>query len=170
MSPQSIASFHCPRYEELPSIDLYMDQVVQILSGTIRALYGAQEEVTRTMINNYVKHRILPAPVKKKYNREHLCYLLFICILKRLFSIGEINALLRMLEASLSMPQAYNTFAGILEETLCAVFAHQPLSSGEATSQSNDLDVLYSAAFAVSHKVYVQRALPVDAAPASSTN
>ena len=64
-------NFHCPRYDELPSIDLYLDQVISILSDTLDDLYPEDEDkvITGTMINNYVKCRAIEPPNKKKYSK-----------------------------------------------------------------------------------------------------
>ena len=50
---------HIPRWEELPNIDLYLDKVVTILEDYLKDLVNSKEDkiITKTMINNYVKHR-----------------------------------------------------------------------------------------------------------------
>ena len=66
---EQVQTYHMPRYDELPAIDLYMDQVVAILEDCLRLfLRDAQEKrITPAMINNYVKLKVLPPPVKKRY-------------------------------------------------------------------------------------------------------
>jgi len=69
-----ISSFLFPRWNELPEVDLYMDQVVGYLSQKLSVFYDTEDEdsgkmITATMINNYVKQRIIAAPVKKRYDR-----------------------------------------------------------------------------------------------------
>lgn len=161
-------AFHCPRYEELPAIGLYMDQVIQILSHTITALFGPEDAVTGAMINNYVKHKVIPAPVKKKYSRDHLCRLLFVCILKRVFSISEISALLAWQQNTCDVSLAYNTFCIELENALKAVFTHTSIPPVEAAPERRrEIAVMHSMVLAIAHKVYVQQALLSDAdAPA----
>ncbi len=72
-----------PRWEEFPDLELYMDQLIVLLNRYL-SLSGNGEDptVTASMINNYVKMRIMPSPVKKKYGRQHLAYLVIICLLK----------------------------------------------------------------------------------------
>ena len=83
--------------EDIPNIDLYMDQVTTFmdtqLSSTKR--YADDKILTKTMINNYAKNRLLPAPVRKKYNKEHILLLLFIYYYKSLLSISDIEQLFR---------------------------------------------------------------------------
>lgn len=69
--------------EEIPNIDLYMDQVTTFMEANLKSSkrYDEDKILTKTMINNYAKNNLLPPPVKKKYSREHLFgtyfYLLF---------------------------------------------------------------------------------------------
>ena len=76
ITPEQASAFHCPRWEELPKLLLYMDQVILVLEETLSLFVEEKENVvTSTMINNYVKHKVIPAPVKKKYEKEHLANL-----------------------------------------------------------------------------------------------
>lgn len=81
---------------DLPNIDLYMDQVTtfmeQQLTSTKR--HEADKILTKTMINNYVKSQLMPAPDKKKYTKEHLLLMLFIYYFKNVLSITDIHSLL----------------------------------------------------------------------------
>ena len=60
--------------EEIPNIDLYMDQVTTFMETQLRSTkrYEQDKILTKTMINNYAKNHLLPPPVKKKYSKEHL--------------------------------------------------------------------------------------------------
>lgn len=82
--------------EQIPNIDLYMDQVTTFmdtfLSDTRR--YETDKVLTKTMINNYAKNHLLPAPVNKKYNRNHILYLIYIYYLKNILSISDIQTAL----------------------------------------------------------------------------
>ena len=90
---EKIIKHHLPRWNELPEIDLYLDQVVNYLEKYLGILSSNDDDkiITKTMINNYVKQGIMPAPEKKKYGKTHIAYLMVICILKQVYSIGEIN-------------------------------------------------------------------------------
>ena len=78
------------RPEEIPNIDLYMDQVTTFMdehfSSTKR--YSEDKILTKTMINNYTKNNLLPPSVKKKYSREHMLLLILIYYLKTSFRSG----------------------------------------------------------------------------------
>ena len=81
--------------EDLPNISLYMDQVTTFmeeqLSGTKR--YPDDKILTKTMINNYAKNKLLPPPEKKRYSKEHLLMLIFIYYFKNFLSISDIQKL-----------------------------------------------------------------------------
>lgn len=102
-----------PSWDELPEIDLYMDQVIELvnkyLSG-IEIFSGEGCEITRPMINNYVKLKMMPAPVKKKYSRAHLAYIIVICTLKQSLNMSTIQ---KILPAEIPEEEAeyiYNSF------------------------------------------------------------
>ena len=74
------------------------------------------------MINNYVKKDILEAPVKKKYNREHLAKLFVICICKKLMSISEIGESIKHMQKVYSVEECYNIFCNELEKSIKCAF------------------------------------------------
>ena len=121
---EEICSFHCPRWHELPEISLYMDQVLSILEKNLSIFVNENEEkvATAAMINNYVKQKICIPPIKKRYHREHLAYLIIVCITKRVLSISEINALLEILLSKHSIAEAYDLFCDELEYALQITF------------------------------------------------
>ena len=97
------------RPEEIPNIDLYMDQVTTFMddhfSSTKR--YTEDKILTKTMINNYTKNNLLPPSVKKKYSREHMLLLILIYYFKNILSIKDIETVLEPLrEKYFSMDSA----------------------------------------------------------------
>lgn len=84
------------RPEEIPDIDLYMDQVTTFMEDHLNATkrYSDDKILTKTMINNYAKNDLLPPPVKKKYSKDHMIMLIFIYYFKNILSISDIQTLL----------------------------------------------------------------------------
>lgn len=82
--------------EEIPNIDLYMDQVTTFMEEHLKdsKRYEEDKVLTKTMINNYAKNNLLPPPVKKKYSRDHMLMLIFIYYFKNILSINDIQTLL----------------------------------------------------------------------------
>lgn len=82
--------------EDIPNIDLYMDQVTTFMEAQLAhsKRYPDDKILTKTMINNYAKNNLLPSPEKKRYSREHLLVLIFIYYFKNILSINDIQTLL----------------------------------------------------------------------------
>jgi hypothetical protein len=85
--------------KEIPNIDLYMDQVTTFMEEHLSSSkrYPEDKILTKTMINNYAKNRLLPSPDKKKYSKEHMLLLIYIYYYKSILSIGDIQSLLEPL-------------------------------------------------------------------------
>ena len=85
--------------KEIPNIDLYMDQVTTFMEEHLNASkrYPEDKILTKTMINNYAKNRLLPSPEKKKYSKEHVLLLIFIYYYKGIIPMNEIQTLLKPL-------------------------------------------------------------------------
>lgn len=92
----SISRIDYIKPEDLPNIDLYMDQVTTFMEGQLASTkrYPEDKILTKTMINNYAKNNLLPSPEKKRYSREHLLVLIFIYYFKNILSISDIQTLL----------------------------------------------------------------------------
>jgi len=84
---------------ELPNIDLYMDQVTTFMDQHLEQTkrYSEDKLLTKTMINNYTKNDLLPSPIKKKYSKDHMVTLIFIYYLKNFLSITDIQSLVHPL-------------------------------------------------------------------------
>ena len=100
-----------PRWDELPVLDLYLDQVLLYVNKVCKPAFTASDKgLTASMINNYVKHGYLEKPLKKKYNRQQVARLIAITSLKTVFSIQDIAATLNMLNAQTQSEELYNDF------------------------------------------------------------
>ena len=109
----ALAEFSLPSWEELPDLELYMDQVISLIKKYLNLFYdatGAEKFITPSMINNYVKLGIIPAPVKKKYSKKHLAYLLVICSLKQTLDMSTIQKIFPLDNDEEYIMKNYNTF------------------------------------------------------------
>lgn len=92
-----LQEYELPAWDMLPGIELYMDQVIALLTQYLNFLPredGADNVTTPAMINNYVKMKVLPPPVKKRYSRVHLAYLIMVCMLKQTLGIASVQRIL----------------------------------------------------------------------------
>ena len=86
------------RPDDIPDIELYMDQVTTFMDSHLKNAARNPEVdkiLTKTMINNYAKNDLLPPPVRKKYSREHMLLLIFIYYFKGILSISDIQTVLK---------------------------------------------------------------------------
>lgn len=93
---ESISRIDYIKPEDIPNINLYMDQVTTFMEEQLASSkrYPEDKILTKTMINNYAKNNLLPSPEKKRYSREHLLLLIFIYYFKNILSINDIQTLL----------------------------------------------------------------------------
>lgn len=96
---ESLDQMEYIKSSKVPNIDLYMDQVLTFMNGHLANAkrYEDDKVLTKTMINNYAKNHLLPAPDKKKYSKEHILILLFIYYFKNILSISDIQTILKPL-------------------------------------------------------------------------
>lgn len=101
-----------PTWEELPDLELYMDQVLILINryNNIFNTVGKAPAVTPPMINNYVKQKTVPAPVNKKYSRIHLAYLIMVCTLKLALNISTIEKIIPFNLPENEVRLIYNSF------------------------------------------------------------
>lgn len=85
--------------EDIPNIDLYMDQVTTFVDEQLSSLkrFDDDKMLTKTMINNYTKSNLLPPPNKKKYSKDHMILLIYIYYLKSVLSISDIKEIINPL-------------------------------------------------------------------------
>ena len=103
--------FSYPKWEDIPNIDLYLDQVLLYVNQVCAPISPDKDKgLTASMVNNYVKHGYLTKPDKKKYQRKQIARLIAITTLKSVFSIQEIAQTLNSLQTQVSSDQLYDAF------------------------------------------------------------
>ena len=126
MTKEEILNYHLPRYEEIPDIGLFMEQMVTYLEQHLLLLED-DKKITKAMINNYVKHEVVEKPIKKRYTRMHIAYLLVVFILKRVYSLDEIVLMIKVQVKATDIERAYNIFAEEYERCLKAIILEEPI-------------------------------------------
>ena len=114
MTEPGAETIRLPEWERLPDLGLYMDQVVTLIDRLF-SMRLPKGETTRSMVNNYVKSGLVPRPVGKKYDRDHLARLLMVCVLKQALSMEGIGRLLDAL-CEEGIRGGYERFRKRLEE------------------------------------------------------
>ncbi len=106
-------SFHLPTWEELPDLELYMDQVVSLVIRYVNLQPNSAPKdsmLTASAVNNYVRLKLIPPPVKKRYSRIHLAYLIVICCLKGSMSLSSIQQMFPATLPEEEIRQIYTNF------------------------------------------------------------
>ena len=110
-----ITEYHLPDWDAIPDLGLYMDQVIVLLEQYltfIPAPTGSKERfVTSSTINNYVRLKIMPAPVKRKYHRIHIAYLIMILTMKQSLSISDVQKILPQDSSEANVRAVYEEYS-----------------------------------------------------------
>ena len=164
------------RPEEIPNIDLYMDQVTTFMDSQLSSTkrYKDDKILTKTMINNYAKNNLLPPPVRKKYSREHVLFLIFIYYFKNILSIKDIETVLKPLrekyfsgKGCIELPEVYEEICRMekariepLKEEIRDTY-EKSLASFENIPDEEDRDEMKLFAFicSLSFDVYLKKAM-----------
>lgn len=162
--------------DEIPDIDLYMDQVTTFMESHLRTTARNPEQdkiLTKTMINNYAKNDLLPPPVKKKYSRQHVLLLIFIYYYKGILSISDIQELFKPIterffnaEGEFNLEDVYEEVFGleraqidVLKEDVVDKFKKAGQTFGDAPEDSREFLQMFSFICMLSVDVYVKRLL-----------
>lgn len=109
-----LENYKLPSWKEIPDIGLYMEQVIILLKSYLDYLppeLKDEQIITAATINNYVRTKIMPEPVKKKYYREHIAYLVMICTLKQTLPIAMIAKVIPVGISSDEIRNIYDSYA-----------------------------------------------------------
>ena len=159
--------------DEIPNIDLYMDQVTTFMEKGLSPTKRYEEDkiLTKTMINNYAKNNLLPPPLKKKYSREHMIVLIFIYYFKNILSIRDIEQLLQPLtekhfhtDAPLQIDQIYQEVCELekmqipdLKEELQKIYQKSEESFSDAPDEYREDLKTFSFICSLSFDIYLKK-------------
>lgn len=169
-----MSGVHISRIREMPRIELYLDQLLTLVSQELEFMQVPGETlVTGSMVNNYVKQGVVPAPRKKRYTRRHVAALVFVCAFKRVFTIAQVRQLMERVYASgLDLEGLYDASCSLFERALAACFS--PCGAAAATRVEPGLELdagdgdaelvrlVESAVASLATKVYVEQTLLLD--------
>jgi len=94
---ENFTGYSAVKWEKLPDIELYMDQVVTFLDRQMTMYRRKEEEkvITPSMINNYTKDRLIPRAKSKKYSKDHIALIMVVCSLKKVLSMPDLSNMLK---------------------------------------------------------------------------
>ena len=158
----SIKKFRLPRYKELPTVGLYLEQTTIYINSYLAPLGCI--EITSSMISNYVKKGLVDNPVKKQYDRDQIAYLFFIAVAKTVLSLDALTGFIQVQKNSYSLEVAYDYFCRQFEGLLQFTFElTDTMDTGDLES-TDEKRLLYSCIVAVTQKIYLEKCLEAIAA------
>lgn len=164
------------RFEDIPNIDLYMDQVTTFMDEKLQATTrnpGEDKILTKTMINNYAKNDLLPSPLKKKYSKEHMMILIMIYYFKGVLSFNDIHELLKPIteryfnsKEEFNLESIYKELFNIedvqkesVKEDISKKIEYAQVMFKDAPEDDREFFVLFSLVVQLGFDVYVKRLL-----------
>lgn len=170
---RSVSRIDYIKPEDIPGIDLYMDQVTTFMESQLASSkrYPDDKILTKTMINNYAKNDLLPPPQKKKYSKEHLLLLIFIYYFKNILSITDIQSLLNPItekyfsgENPLTLTDIYNEVFSlekeqieVMKKDLAQRYELSQNTFSQATEEDREFLKTFSFICMLSFDVYVKK-------------
>ena len=172
---ESISRIDYINPDEIPNIELYMDQVTTFMETQLASTkrYPDDKILTKTMINNYAKNDLLPPPTKKKYSKEHVLTLIFIYYFKSILSIHDIDMLLKPLtdryfqtDSSFDLSAVYNEVCELeknridsVQEDISKLWEEASESYQDAPEADRQYLQLFAFICSLSFDVYIKKSI-----------
>lgn len=154
----SVRHFRLPRYEELPTVGLYLEQVTKYIAEYLDPIQ--EGALTASMISNYVKKHLIEKPVKKQYSRDQIAYLIFIAVAKNVLSLDALMNFIHLQQRTYTAQRAYDYFCQQFEHLLRFTFeVTDTVELGFDEEDSDEKRLLYSCIVAVTQKLYLEKCL-----------
>ena len=157
----SIRGFRLPRYHEIPDVGLYLEQATKYVNQCIHPL--GFEDMTSSMIRNYVKQGLITNPIQKQYSANQIAHLVALALLKQVTPLEHVNDLFMILNqgGTYTVPMAYDYFCEEMENILYFRFGLKDSVKDVGITSSLEKEMLRSAIIAVSHIVYLNRCFQI---------
>ncbi|MDD7512158.1 MAG: DUF1836 domain-containing protein [Peptostreptococcaceae bacterium] len=148
-----------PLWDQLPNVDLYLDQMLTYIDDVLRRELGREaaegQIITGTMVNNYVKKAFIKAPTKKRYDKLAVASLIVIAVLKSVFTMDEISKLITLAIDSNTPQESYDNFCRKLTKaTACAANGYGMEPERDSADPRN---ICFAACFAFASQYFVQK-------------
>ena len=153
----SLRDVRLPRYEEIPDVGLYLEQTAKFISEYLSPL--EEGSLTPSMISNYVKKDLVANPVKKRYYREQIAYLIFIALTKNVLSLDGLINFIALQKRTYSLQKAYDYFCQQFESILLFTAEVKDTLDIVGEDTTDEKRLLFSCIVAVTQKIYLERCL-----------
>ncbi len=150
-----LRDFRLPVYQEIPDMGLYLEQVTQYICERLSPLQ--ETAITSSMISNYVKKGLIANPVKKRYTRDQIVYLMFIALAKNVLSLDNLFLFIRLQQRTYPIEQAYEYFCKELQNALDYVFGLKEQLGFVGTDNTREKFLFRDTIVAIAHKIYLDK-------------
>ena len=154
---ESVRHFRLPRYEEIPNVGLYLEQVTKYISEYLDPIQ--EGALTASMISNYVKKHLIDNPVKKQYSRDQIAYLIYIAVAKNVLSLDALINFIDLQKRTYTVQRAYDYFCQQFENLLQFTFELTDTVDLGFDDAGDEKRLLYSCVVAVTQKLYLEKSL-----------
>ncbi|MCI5753396.1 MAG: DUF1836 domain-containing protein [Clostridiales bacterium] len=152
-----VEGFRLPRYAELPTVGLYLEQITRYVNDYLAKAGCAG--LTASMVSNYVKQKTVPPPVKKAYGADAIACLLYVAFVKRVMPMEDVRLLWRALCAQRPLPETYDGFCAALEAALRAAFGLRAEPEPDGAACTAAVRVLHTAVRTAAQQLYLDSCL-----------
>ena len=153
----SVRDFRIPRYAEIPTVGLYLEQASKYICEYLEPL--GDFSLTPSMISNYVKKGLISSPVKKQYSREQIAYLFFIAVGKSVLSLDALSNFIALQKRTYDLQRAYDYFCEEFENVLAFTFEVTDVMEVKGVDNTVEKRLLYACIVAAMEKVYLENYL-----------
>ena len=151
---KTVESLQLPKYNEVPDVGLYLDQVVKYINSYLNNI---TQPITTSMVSNYVKKKIIASPVKKQYSRDQIIYIMMITIFKNVMSLDQITLMFDIQKKSYNSKIAYNYFYLEFYNNLEYVFGIKDQLDYIGSDSTDEKLVFKNAIITICHKIYMDQ-------------
>ena len=152
---EEIRTFRLPRFQEIPDTGLYLEGVTLYISEQLAPLQA--DAITSSMISNYVKKDLVANPVKKRYYREQIAYLMFITLAKTVLSLDNLSMFIRLQQRTYTVERAYEYLCDELENALHYLFGLKEKMEFVGMDYTDEKFLLRDTVVAIAHKIYLDK-------------
>lgn len=153
----SVQDFRLPRYQEIPTVGLYLEQAAKYIGEYLGPL--GDFSLTPSMISNYVKKGLIPSPVKKQYSRDQIAYLFFIAVAKSVLSLDALTSFIQLQRRTYSIQRAYDYFCEEFENILHFTFEVSDVLEQKGEDTTTEKRLLFACIVAAVEKAYLEKYL-----------
>ena len=152
---RSVQDYRLPRFQQIPNIGLYLEQLTKYISEYTGPLGLCP--LTSSMVSNYVKQGIIKRPEKKQYDRDQIAHLIFIALAKSILSLDDLQKFISLQQRTYAVSTAYDYFCTELEAALHFVFDPGDETIRVPASNGDEKTILRNIVITIAHKIYLEK-------------